>query len=340
MPNVPADRCGRPVPSSTRIADSQAWEPVADSAGFRSRSRPGWSMHWAGSSERYRSSSLRRRRQAHRRRAAFSCLLSFELRLLLCEKRLDSDLEVLGVVAGVGFVALALRDGARIREAPREFLVPARDQRRTLGDAERRRQRFFLDLVVGHDAVHQALVFRLLGAEHAAFEQDIERDGAADEIDQPFHLAVADHQPELRDRDAEAAGSAADTQVALRDDLQPSADAYAVDHRHDRVPASRDRAHRRLEHRAVLLREPRVPARGFEFGDVRAGGKGLVARAAYHDAAQALVGVELSNRLAQAFPRTQAERVELVRVAQRDGGDIAAAGEKDFPGHDLFPMLV
>src|SRR5258708_1681997 len=148
-----------------RIADPQAWEPVADSAGLRSRSLPGWPMHWAGS------------------------------------------------------VEPALRDGARIREAPREFLVPARDQRRPLGDAARRRQRFFLDLVVGHDAVHQALVFRLLGAEHAALEQDLERDGAPDEIDERLHLAVADHQPELRDRDAETARGSADAQVALRDDL-------------------------------------------------------------------------------------------------------------------------
>src|SRR5258708_12258726 len=186
-----------------RIADPQAWEPVADSAGLRSRSRPGWPMHWAGSSEPYRLSSFRRRRQAHRRQAVSSCLLCFELRLLLGEKRLHPDLEVLGVVAGVGFVALALRDGARIREAPREFLVPARDQRRTLADAARRPPRFFLALVVGHDAVHQALVFRLLGAEHAALEQDLERDGAPDELDQRLHLAVADHPPELRARDAE-----------------------------------------------------------------------------------------------------------------------------------------
>src|SRR5882672_10785666 len=278
-----------------RIADSRPWEPVAGSAGLRSKSLLEWPTHRAGSFERYRSSSLRRRWQACRRQAAFSCLLSFELRLLLGEKRLDSDLEVLGVVAGVGFVALALGDGARIGEAPREFLVPARDQRRALGDAPRRRQRFFLDLVVGHDAVHQALVLRLLGAEHAPFEQDLERDGAADEIDQPFHLVVADDQPELRDRDAETARGSADAQVALRDYLQPAADAHAVDHGYDRMPAAGDRAHRLLEHRAVLLRELRVPARGFEFGDVGAGGKGLVARAAYHDAAQALVGVELAH---------------------------------------------
>jgi len=210
---------------------------------------------------------------------------------------------VLGVEAGVGLVALGLGRRAGLGQAPRELLVPARDQRRALGDAPRRSHRFLPDPVVGHDAIHQALVLRLLGAEHAALEQDLQRRGAADEVDQPFHLAVADHQSELRDRDPEAAGGAADAQVALRDDLETSSDADPVDHGDDRMPASGDRAHGRLEHLAVFLRDSRVLARCFEFRDVGPGGKGLLAGAAYHDAAQRLVGIELAHRLAQPLPR-------------------------------------
>src|SRR6266853_1632340 len=70
-----------------------------------------------------------------------------------------------------------------------------------------------------------------------------------------------------------------------------------------------------------------------------AAGERLVARAPHHDAAQDLVGVELAHRLSQPLPRAEPERVELARVAQRDGGDVAIALEKDFPGHELFPML-
>src|SRR2546422_4146807 len=161
-------------------------------------------------------------------RIPVSSLLALELGLALGEKRLDAGLEVLGVEAGVGLVALGAGERTRPGEAPREFLVPACDERGAVGDAPRRRHRFFLDPVVGHDAVYQALLFRLLGAEHAALEQDLERRGAADEVDQPLHLSVADDEPQLVDGNAEAARRPANTQVALRNDFQPAADAHAV----------------------------------------------------------------------------------------------------------------
>src|SRR5437773_11304638 len=271
-----------------------------------------------------------KRTPGHRSSPRKTSLPAFELGFFFREKRLDAGLEVLGVEAGVGLVALGRGGRARAGEAPREFLVPARDERRAVGDAPRSRQRLLRDLVVGHDAVDEALVFGFLGPEYAAFEQDLERGGAADERDQPLHLAVADDEAEVLDRYAETARGPADAQVALRDDFEASPDADAVDHRHDRVPASRDRAHRRLEHRAVFLCALRVPARRFALGDVRAGGEGLVACAPNHDAAQALVGVELAHDFPQPLPRAEPERVQLARVAERDGGDVAIALEKDF----------
>src|SRR2546426_78548 len=115
-------------------------------------------------------------------RIPVSSLLALELGLALGEKRLDAGLEVLGVETGVGLVALGAGERTRPGEAPREFLVPARDQRRALGDAQRGGHRFLLDLVVGHDTVDEAFVLRFLRAEHTALEQDLERRGAADEV--------------------------------------------------------------------------------------------------------------------------------------------------------------
>ena len=82
----------------------------------------------------------------------------------------------------------AARQRPRIGEAARELLVPARGERRTLGDALRRRARFGRDVGVGDDARHEALLLRLGGVEDAALEQDFERDGGADEAHERRHL--------------------------------------------------------------------------------------------------------------------------------------------------------
>jgi hypothetical protein len=62
-----------------------------------------------------------------------------------------------------------------------------------------------------------------------------------------------------------------------------------------------------------------------------------VARAAQHDAAQILVAVELAHDLPEALPHAQVERVQPLRVAERDGGDIAVAGEEDLAWHGPRP---
>jgi len=81
-----------------------------------------------------------------------------------------------------------------------------------------------------------------------------------------------------------------------------------------------------------------VPARRSNSEMSAPAAKALSARAAYHDAAQRLVGVERTHRVAQAFPRTEAERVELVRVAQRDGGDIRLRGREGISPDIIFSL--
>ena len=59
-----------------------------------------------------------------------------------------------------------------------------------------------------------------------------------------------------------------------------------------------------------------------KLGDIGAGGKGRVAVTAYDNAAQAFVGGQLLKDCGELAPHCHAERVQLARVAQRDGGDV------------------
>src|SRR5262249_9023781 len=145
-----------------------------------------------------------------------------------------------------------------------------------------------------------------------------------------------DDEAELCDRHAEAARGSADPQVALRRDLEPPADAGAVDHRDDRVAAARNRVHRRLEVLAVLLPRLRAAACLLELGDFAAGGERLVARAAQDDAAQGLVAVEFAHESAEALPHAEVERVQAPGVAERDGRDFAAARVEDLAWHQAM----
>src|SRR5258706_15175737 len=78
--------------------------------------------------------------------------LALELGLLLGEEGLVADAEILGAEAVEAFAVLRVGEGARVAQAPREFLLPARDERRTVGDSPRRGLHLGFDLVVRDDA--------------------------------------------------------------------------------------------------------------------------------------------------------------------------------------------
>src|SRR5665213_4380521 len=62
---------------------------------------------------------------------------ALEQRLFLGEKGAIADLEVLGSEAREPFVVLLRGERLRVAQAARELLVPARDERRAVGDALR-----------------------------------------------------------------------------------------------------------------------------------------------------------------------------------------------------------
>src|SRR5687768_15683576 len=85
----------------------------------------------------------------HSRSSADS--FAFEFRFCLREERLVADPEVLGAEALEAFIVFFGGKRLRIAQAAREFLVPAGDERRAVGDALGRLPRLLLHLAVGHD---------------------------------------------------------------------------------------------------------------------------------------------------------------------------------------------
>ena len=197
-----------------------------------------------------------------------SLYLRYELGLLLREECCVADPEVLGVEAIETFVELFRGQRRALCQTPRELLVPARDQRCAIGDALRSSARFGSDLIVGHDARHEPFLLRFGGIEDPAFEQNLERNGGPDQSHQRRHLGVRHHQAEILDRRAEAARFAADAQIAQRGDLEPAADADAVDLRDQRMPAIGQRIGGAMHHLAVLDRLLLVRALARKLGDV------------------------------------------------------------------------
>ena len=207
--------------------------------------------------------------------------------------------------------------------------MPARDERRSGRDACGNRVRFAFDVGIRDNAIDEPLGQRFLRVEHAAFEQNFEGDRAPDEREQALQFAVGHGEAEVLDRHAEAAGFAADAHVAHRRDLKPATDAGALDHGDYGMPAARNGLHRGVDHRAVGFGVLAVGAFSREFGNIRAGGKRLVARAAQYDAAQFIVVRQFAHGGAERFPHRPVKRVEPGGIIERNGGNVPVARHHD-----------
>ena len=97
-----------------------------------------------------------------------------------------------------------------------------------------------IDLSVGHDAVHQALLFRLRGIEDRALEQNLQHRRRPHDLQQRLHLFIGDDRAQPVDRNAEARAVAAYPQVAASHDFKPSTHAWPLDQGNDGMRASAD----------------------------------------------------------------------------------------------------
>ena len=207
----------------------------------------------------------------------------------LGEEGVDPGLEILGAVARVTLVQLLGRQRPGLGQAAGELLVPARHQRRAVGDAPGGGEGLVLDVGVGDDAADQPHLLGFLGAEHPSLEQDLERRRSPHERDQHLDLGVRHHQAQAVDGDAEAARFSADAEIAKPGDLETAADADAPDHGDGRMAAGADGIERAVEDLAVGAGLLDVGPLGLELGDVVARRKGFHPGAGDDDAAHLIV---------------------------------------------------
>ncbi len=152
-----------------------------------------------------------------------------------------------------------------------------------------------LELGDGHDLLDEPPGVGRLGVDELAGQVEEHRAARADEARQPLCAAAARDQPELDLGLAERRVVGADADVAAHRELEPAAEAEAADRGDERRPR---RVHPVAElldpaRRAALGVPPPTPlAQRRELLDVRAGDERPLARAAQHDRADAVVGVE------------------------------------------------
>ena len=157
----------------------------------------------------------------------------------LGEERRVADAEILGVEAVEALVVLCRRQRPRIGEPARELLVPARDERRALGDALRRRARFGGDLGVGNDARDEPLLLRLAASKMRPSSRISSATAGPTRRTSGAISAYAITSPRFLIGAPKRLDVAADPQVAQRGDLESAADADAVDLRDERMTAVR-----------------------------------------------------------------------------------------------------
>ncbi len=192
-----------------------------------------------------------------------------KVRLPLGEKRRVADAEILGVEAGEALVVLLGGERPRVGEPAREFLVPARDQRR----ASAMRCAVASASAATWSSATTRVTRRFSFASCASKIRPSSRISSATSApasrDQRRHFRIRHHEAQILDRRAEAARRAADPQVAQRGDLETAADADAVDLRDQRMAAGGQRVRRRVHHLAVVDRLRLVRALGRELARCR-----------------------------------------------------------------------
>ena len=173
--------------------------------------------------------------------------------------------------------------------------------------------------VGGNHAVDQPDPPGLLGVDHAAGEQQLERPAAADQPREPDRAAVARTDPELDLGLSEARGLAGDADVAGHGQLAPAAQGEAVDRRHHRLPALLQPPHHPLARARARLAVRR--ALRSDLPDVRARDERLGPGTGEEHASDIALALDPAGGVVQLRDDRGVERVELVRPVHRDRGD-------------------
>ena len=122
-------------------------------------------------------------------------------------------------------------------------------------------------------------------------------------------------------RDAEAARAAAEAQIAGNGDLDPAADAIAVDRGNGRLGAVRQRAGRAVDRVHVGQRRVAIAEALVELAYVGPGGEGRAVDAAHDNDLDRRIGLGLRHQRRDRLPHLQVERIALLRPVENEMGN-------------------
>ena len=201
------------------------------------------------------------------------------------------------------------------------------EQARQLPDAR-------VDALRRDDLVNVASRVRFLGREEARGEDQSLEPRRAEEIETARVLvhrqAVAQR---ARDRRAEAGLRGCDPEIARVRDQEPGADGDALDLRDDRLADALQAIDAAIEI-ALVRQAVFLSAELGELADVRAGHERLAARAAQHEDAHRIVGIDLVAGLIQSLVHAPGDRVARFRTIERHRDDRAVAFDEQLVGHE------
>ena len=205
---------------------------------------------------------------------------------------------------------------------------------------EERRRAFHGVLV---DRIHQARRQRLLAPHRIAGEDHPEGPAPSDEAREPLGAAVSRDDAELHFREPELRLRPGNPQVTGEREFKPAAERETADRGDDRLPRPLDGAHDFLAPPGDLERRLRcqIP----EFGDVRPGDEGPVARAGEHDPEYLGVIARVLEGVREGLERLPVQGVEGLGPVHRDereapplGGLPALDREVGMSGHAAAPL--
>src|SRR5437868_4493178 len=180
-----------------------------------------------------------------------------------------------------------------------------------------------LELRDRHHLVHEPHAQRLLRAELARGDHDLERARLADQIDQVLHRARAVAEAHLGGGNAEARVVRGNAQVAKIRDVEPAAEAVAADHGDGRLVELGEPCLRALADLLVARDRLRARALLLELRDVGARDERLVARAGEHHCPHVGVRGKVVERARHCLPHVERDRVAPLRVVEDEPADRA-----------------
>ncbi len=236
----------------------------------------------------------------------------------------DALAEVLGGEAGLaqgdqpGLLLLG-QDRRGGEQVDRALVAPHRE-RRVGGDLGRQLDGGLLEPLGADDFVDEADLLGAGGLEVAAGEEELLGARQAHRVEELAQAGVAVDEAELDRRHPQLRAGGADPQVAGDRQLQPAADAVAVDRRDRRPGVGGDRLHRRVEGVGDERLGVALEGLGGDRGDVVAGREDR-RRAGDQQAAGLDPAVEARHRLGEGVEDLVVEGVAALGVGDAEADD-------------------